>query len=247
MIINSIAVSMCMSIIPFIVSSFVNNDKKELTNKFNQAMGTILFISVPLAVFIAQFGTPIYNIFYEAREYGGIILAANAITSVFFSLQMVMDMMLQGMKNYKLVFLNTITGLLINILLDIPIILWLNNLGLDPYIGTIMATAIGLIISISIILIGANIKYKINYKDTFKSLFQILIASGVMLLIIYSIKLLNIDYGGKIQSIIILGVIGAISLGIYVVITYFMGTMNLVFGEDIFKKLLSRFKKNKEV
>ena len=247
MIINSIAVGMCMSIIPFIVNSFVNNDKKELTNKFNQAMSTILFISVPLAIFIAQFGTPIYNIFYVATDYGGIILAANAITSVFFSLQMVMDMMLQGMKNYSLVFLNTITGLVINILLDIPLILWLNNLGLDPYIGTIIATAIGLIVSISIILIGANIKYKINYKDTFKSLLQILIASGIMTLVIYSIKLLDIDYGGKIQSIFVLGIIGAISLGIYVLITYFMGTMNTIFGEDIFKKFISKFKKKKEV
>ena len=246
MIINSIAVGMCMSIIPFIVSSFVNKDIKELTNKFNQAMSTILFISIPLAVFIFQFGAPIYNIFYEARDYGGIILAANAITSVLFSLQMVMDMMLQGMKNYKLVFLNTITGLVINILLDIPIILLLNNLGLDPFIGTIIATAVGLIVSIGIILVGANIKYKINYKNTFKSLLQIVVASAVMILIIYGIKSFDIEYTSKLQSILILGIIGAISIGVYVLVTYAMGTMNLVFGEDVFKKIIDKFKKKKE-
>ena len=247
MIINSIAVGMCMSIIPFIVSSFVNKDNKELTNKFNQAMSTILFISVPLAIFIAQFGAPIYDIFYESRDYGGIILGANAVTSVLFSLQMVMDMMLQGMKNYKLVFLNTIVGLLINILLDIPIILLLNNLGLDPFVGTIIATAVGLAVSIIIILIGANIKYKINYKNTFKSLFQILIASGIMTAIIYGLKYIGVEFAGRMQSILVLGLFGVVSIGVYVLLTYVMGTMNLVFGEDIFKKFIDKFKKKKEV
>lgn len=247
MVINSIAVGMCMSIIPFIVNSFVNKDTKELTNKFNQAMSTILYISVPIAIFIAFFGEPIYNIFYEARDYGGIILGANAITSILFSLQMVMDMMLQGMKNYKLVFLNTFLGLFINILVDIPMILLLNSLGITSYIGTIIATAIGLIVSITIIMIGANIKYKINYKNTFKSLLQILIASAIMVLIIYGLKLINVDYTGRIQSIIFLGLFGAVSIGIYVLITYKFGTMNLVFGEDVFQKFFNRFKKKKDV
>ena len=37
------------------------------------------------------------------------------------------NMMLQGMKDYKIVYLNTIVGLVINALLDVPMILLLNN------------------------------------------------------------------------------------------------------------------------
>ena len=44
-----------------------------------------------------------------------------------------------------------------------------------------------------------------------------------------------------------LGIIGAISFGIYALITYFMGTMNIVFGEDVFKKIIDKFRKKKEV
>ena len=65
-------------------------------------------------------------------------------------------------------------------------------------------------------------------------------------LIIYGIKSFDIEYTSKLQSILILGIIGAISIGVYVLVTYAMGTMNLVFGEDVFKKIIDKFKKKKE-
>ena len=244
MVINSIAVSMCLSIIPFIVNSFVNNDKKELNSKFNQAMSTILYITIPLAVFISQFGTPIYNIFYTATYYGGLVLGANAIVSIFFSLQMVMDMMLQGMKNYKLVYINTITGIIINIMLDIPLVLLLNKLGVDAYIGTTIATAVGLTTSILIILFGAKKKYELEYKSTFKAFFQICVSTLIMVAVIFGLKLIMPELNGRLHSILVLGVFGLISIGIYMLITYKIGTMKLVLGEDFIQKIIGKFKKN---
>lgn len=246
MLINSIAVSMCLSIIPFIVNSFVNNDKEEVNSKFNQAMSTILYIAVPLSVFMYIFGKEIYSIFYVDKYYGGLILGANAITSVFFSLQMVMDMMLQGMKNYKLVYINTVAGLLTNILLDIPMILLLKNLGVPPYIGTIFATFFGLLVSIIIIMIGGRKKYGLNYKTTFKSFFQIIFATVIMAIVAVVAHYLMPVISGRIMTVIILGIFGIVAMAIYIVLTLKMGTMDLVLGKDFLKNLLNKFKKKQE-
>ena len=240
MIINSIAASMCISIIPFVVNSFVNNDKEELNAKFNQAMSTILYISVPLAIFIAFFNTPIYNIFYTPVYYGGLILAVNAITSIFFSLQMVMDMILQGMKNYKLVYANTAIGLLVNIMLDIPIIYFLNRIGIPAYIGSIIATFIGLVVSISMILIVGNKKYELKYSSTLKVMLHILISSVIMGILIFGLKQFTPEITGRLKTIIVLGIYGALSIGLYLIITYLLGTIDLVFGKDFIKNKLKR-------
>ena len=82
MVINAIATGLCTSIIPFIVSSYVKKDKKELNKKFNQAINTILFAGLPLAAFIIVFSKQVYYIFYGKSYYGGIILATLAIVSI---------------------------------------------------------------------------------------------------------------------------------------------------------------------
>jgi len=243
MIINSIAVGMCISIIPFIVSSFVNNDKKELNQKFNQAINTILYISIPLALFINAFGASVYSIFYKDVEYGGVVLGVNAILSIVFSVQMIMDMMLQSMKNYKLVYINTAIGLITNIILDIPIIVFLNDMGFHPYIGTIIASMIGQTVSILIIFIGSKKKYGFEFKSILKVLFQILLSSSIMLFVIFMLKNLKPEFNGTLDKFISLFIFGFISIGIYVLITYALGTMKAVLGEDFISNITNKFKK----
>ena len=65
--------------------------------------------------------------------------------------------------------------------------------------------------------------------------------------IIYGLKYIGVEFAGRMQSILVLGLFGVVSIGVYVLLTYVMGTMNLVFGEDIFKKFIDKFKKKKEV
>ena len=242
MIINSIAISMCLSIIPFIVSSFVEGNKKELNKKFNQAISTILYITIPLATFIYAFGTPIYYIFYGASKYGGNVLALNAIVSILFCVQMVMDMILQGMKDYKIVYINTVAGLAINALLDVPIILLLYSLDLNPYLGSMIATLIGLIVSISIIVYNMKKRFKFSFKSIIRNLSSIVISIVAMSIIILILKALMPVTQGFMMTFTLLAIYGIISLGLYVFITYKLGTINDVFGEDFLDKILTKLK-----
>lgn len=242
MIINSIAISMCLSIIPFIVSSFVEGNKKELNKKFNQAICTILYITIPLATFIYAFGTPIYYIFYGASKYGGNVLALNAIVSILFCVQMVMDMILQGMKDYKIVYINTIAGLVINALLDVPIILLLYSLDLNPYLGSMIATLIGLIVSISIIVYNMKKRFEFSFKSIIRNLSSIVISIVAMSIIILILKVLMPVTQGFMMTFTLLAIYGIISIGLYVFITYKLGTINDVFGEDFLDKILTKLK-----
>ncbi|MBQ9267279.1 MAG: polysaccharide biosynthesis protein [Clostridia bacterium] len=245
MIINSIAISMCLSIIPFIVNSYVQNEKKELNKKFNQAVNTILYISIPLAFFIYAFGKQIYFIFYGSSPYGGNVLALNALVSVFFCLQMVMDMILQGMKNYDIVYMNTVVGLAINAVLDVPMILLLNHWGLNPYLGSMVATLIGLIVSIGIIMIGIKKRFGFNYNSIVRNLIKILFAVIIMTVLIVVLKLVMPATTTFMSTFMILALFGVLAIGLYVFITYKMGTMNDILGEDFIEKIVSKFKPKK--
>ena len=253
MIINSIAISMCLSKIPYIDQSFIHKEHEELNNKFNQAVNTILYISIPLAIFICIFKDDIYRVFYGSSVYGGNVLAVSAILSILFCVQMVMDMILQGMKNYKIVFINTGIGLFINAALDIPIILLLNKLNIYPYVGSLIASIIGQSVSIAIIMIGIKKKYDFNYKPILKNLLVMILATLAMGCLAILAKqafvssiINNIER--DILKAIPLGIVGGVVIIVYILITYFTGTLQEVFGKDFLSNIKNKFvKKNSSI
>lgn len=238
MIINALATSMCISIVPFIVSSYVKKNNKELNNKINQAISTILYIALPLSLFIVIFSRPVYYIFYGVNNYGFVILKVLAFVNFFFTLSLVLSMILQGMKKYKVVYISTFTGLIINTLLDVPMIILLNKIGFYPYLGSMIATIIGQIITITIVLVSLKKEFKFGYMpavNTLKKMIVPLIIICVLAKLIEPIFTLN----NYIVTFILLGVVGIIYVGIYGLFTYKNNLLKDLLGD----KLLSRFKK----
>lgn len=243
MIINSLAIGLCSSIIPFVVNSYVNKDNNGLNNKFNQAINTIIFITIPLAAFMIAFGKEIYYIFYGESQYGGNVLGLLSIVSIFFSVQMVMNMMLQGMKKYRIVYLNSIVGIVVNALLDIPMILLLNKLNFYPYLGSLMATIIGQTVSITIIVMSLNKEFSFDYKPIATTIFKTLLATLVMTLLLFLLKMYVPFAEGYFMILCQLALFGAICFGLYLLVAYKQKTVFEVFGENFFEKILSKFRK----
>lgn len=238
MIINALATSMCISIVPFIVSSYVKKNNKELNNKINQAISTILYIALPLSLFIVIFSRPVYYIFYGVNNYGFVILKVLTFVNFFFTLSLVLSMILQGMKKYKVVYISTFTGLIINTLLDVPMIILLNKIGFYPYLGSMIATIIGQIITITIVLVSLKKEFKFGYMpavNTLKKMIVPLVIISVLAKLIEPIFTLN----NYIVTFILLGVVGIIYVGIYGLFTYKNNLLKDLLGD----KLLSRFKK----
>ena len=239
MIINALATGMCMSIIPFIVNSYVKKDNKELNKKINQAINTILYIAVPLTLFIIIFSKPVYYIFYGTSIYGYNILKVLVFVNLFFTLSLVLSMSLQGMKKYKVVYLSTFMGLVINTLLDVPMILLLNKFNFYPYVGSMVATIIGQVVTILIVLLSLRKEFKFSYKPIFRTISKMIVP--LLIIDIPSIFIQSIfDLSSYIKTFILLGFVGLVYVGVYAALTFRNSLLTDILGNRIINKILKK-------
>lgn len=247
MIINALAIGLCSSVIPFVVTSYTEKNYEELNRKFNQAINIILAISIPMSAFLIVYSSEVYRIFYGESIEGKYVLIAMTGASILFSLQLVTNMILQGMKKFKLVYINTISGIVINILLDIPMILLLNKIGFPPYLGSLFATMIGLTISELIVAIALRKEFKFKYRTIINTLLKTILGVIPMTIVIYLIK--RFFFTSMVNRIVLIGelcLIGIVGVAIFLLVTYKTGLIDEVLGKDFFKKILSKFKRGKK-
>ena len=98
-------------------------------------------------------------------------------------------------------------------------------------------------VSITIIMIGMRKKYTFNYKPILKNLGIILLSSGIMVLASLFAKNLITISPIRIIKVVQCGIIGAVVIAIYLALTYLMGAMKDILGEDFLKNFLKKFKK----
>ena len=214
-IVTAIATGLIISLIPTLVKAYVNKDNEKTNYYFNKALQVLLFIILPLTIFISIYAKEVWTIFYSNNYYGPIILRFTILIAFFDSANITICSALQGLYKTKLIYLSEIVGFVINLSLDIPLILLFNKLGIYPYYGAILATLIGYLISHSIPLIYLMKKDNFSYKTTLSKIPFLLIS--IVLLII--INLLYHHYmppfNGRFNQIFYLMIIGIISLIIY--------------------------------
>ncbi len=236
-IISSISLGMSINIIPNIVNNYVKKNFKEVENKILKALNIIIYISLPLSIFISINSDNLYTLFYGYNEYGVIILRYLPFVSLLSSIQILLNMTLQGLNEYKTVYLNTIVGFVINALLDIPLMRLFNLLGYYPYYGAITSTIIGYSISIMIIVILFRIKYNFKFKLLFKNLCKELMPLIISFIVLIIVKN-NIQFNSsRLIQISVLLIFSIITFGIYLLITYKNKLLNNVLGDNILQKI----------
>ena len=249
MIIVAVSMGLQTSLIPHIVSSYVKGDKKEVNNKFNQAVGTMLVTTIPMTLAIIFLTKETYYIFYGKSFYGPIILIFIAVINIFLGVLTVINTALQGIKEFKIIYLNTFIGLLINTLLDIPLVLLFNKINM-PYIGTIVATVIGCVVSYIVVYIFLRKKLKFKFKPLLKIVIKLIVPTILMGLSLFVLTLFTKLFIhvklSFISAIIKILIIGSISLIIYLYAAYKNGLLYDVLGKSNIDKLLLKFKLKRE-
>ena len=232
MIVSSIAMGMSMSLIPAMVSSYTLKDMKEVCSKVNQAIGIILYISIPLCMFIYCFSNHIWNIFYGYSIEGSIILKFSIIYALLINIYMTVSTILQGLNKFKIVYILTGVGFLLNGILDVPLMILFNYLGFNAYLGAIFSTIIGYSVSIIIGLLSLKKECSISYKNTFINGFKIIVVSFIVMSILYISKhIYNVSVLSKINSIIYVIIEGVLGVVLYIYITF-----KLKIIKEIFKR-----------
>ena len=244
MIVTAIAMGMSVSLIPTIVESFTLKDWSSVNKKINSALKIILFTSLPMAIGISMLAPSIWSVFYGHSDIGATILSVSIFTAVALNLYMVTSSIIQGLNKFKTVYIASISGFLINGLLDVPLMLLFNKLGLQPFLGALAATIIGFLISSNIALSGIKKEHKMDYKETVNTLLKMLVPLGVMILAVYLLGLvLPVNLDDKISCILFIlsnALVGGI---LYVIISWKMNIFKDVFGEETLNKFIKKLKR----
>ena len=214
MIISAISMGLATSLMPHIISSYTKKDYKKSNKIFNDAISTMLVIALPLTIGIMLLSKEVYYIFYGHSLYGANILIIAAVVSLWFGVLTVMNTTVQGFKRFKLVITSTVIGLLINTILDIPLILLLNKIGFRPYYGTSISSIIGTTISSLIILIYLKKELDFSYKIIRKNIRKMIVPLILMILIVVFLDYVLKYQESRIYDIIkciIIGIVGAVT------------------------------------
>ena len=244
MIVTSIAMGMSVSLIPSIVESFTLKKWPDVNKKINSALKMILFISLPMAIGISMLAPSIWSVFYGHSDVGATILSVSIFTAVALNMYMVTSSIIQGLNKFKTVYIASISGFVINGLLDVPLMLLFNKIGLQPYLGALAATIIGFLISSNIALGGIKKEHKMDYKDTITTLLKMLVPLGAM---IVAVLLLNIfipvNLDDKLSCILFIISNALVGGSLYFVISWKMDIFKDVFGRDAVNKFIIKLKK----
>ncbi len=241
MIVGALATGLTVSLIPNIVTSFVKKDFKDVSSKINKAFQMIFVISIPMTVALSILATPVWTAFYGVSTYGPIIFRVSIYIALFSNLYMVSNSTLQGMNKFKTVYMSTIIGFLLNALLDVPLMLLCNYIGVYPFYGALVSTMIGYTISVLIALRALKKDHDIKIKDTVTMLGKIMIPTIAMVVVLLGLKYL-IPYTvtsrlSSIWFILINTVLGSFT---YLFIAYKMGILNSIFGKEMLNKIIKK-------
>ena len=242
MIVNSIVLGLTMSLIPNIVSSYTKKDFKGVNHKINKALQIVLFASLPLTVGISILSTPIWTLFYNTNPYGGLILRFNIFTALLVNLNITTSTMLQSMNKFKAVYLSVIAGFVTNGLLDVPLMYLCKFIGIESFLGSIIATVIGYILSISISIHSLKKESEnLKFKSTINIFYKVLIAIITMFIALFIInKFLPFDLYSRLGAIIVIIINAVIGGIIYIFITYKLNVIEEIFGESMINKIKNK-------
>lgn len=240
-IIMSLSSGLVISLIPNIVKNYYEKNITAVNDNFNKCLKLVLLILLPLAMYMSGMATSMWNIFYGSNSYGASIIRLTILVTVIDCLYTVINSLLQSLNKTKIIYLSIITGILLNLILDVPFMNLFNKLNLPAYYGAILATIIGTSTSVIISIIYLHKQIKLNYYETIKVIPRLIFS---LLLIISGTfifnKILPVSSQSRMIQIINILVSGSIIGGIYLVFNY--QYIKEILPTAILNKLPKRFK-----
>ncbi len=233
-IVTSLAAGLVVSVLPNITSDFVAKRMVSLKSKVNVILQIIFYIVLPMIVGMSLLATPIWTVFYDTNPLGAEVFSLSVMTALFYSLFLNINAVMQAVGKIKISNIAIISGVLLKLILNGPLIALCGMLGLPIYLGSILATIIGYGSFIVVCLLYLKKHIEIKYSDTIKTLFISLLGVLVMALVIlglnYLLPIKEYDVMMAIIKIIIYAIVG--------IFTYFFVTSRFKLFEKIFEMSL---------
>ena len=239
-IVTAIATGLVISLIPTIVESYTKNNMKEVNTQFNKTLQVLLYVILPLSIFLSIFSKEVWTTFYGESFYGPLIFKYIILIAILDSAYIMICSALQGLSKTKLIYTACAVGLITKTILDIPLILLFNNLGIYPYYGAILASAIGYTLSLGIPLYTLKHKYQFNYKETLQKIPKLILSIIILIIICLIIRpIVFAVITSRLTMLLALAFIGIFCLIIYYLLN--KDLLNNLLGD----KIINKFKRKK--
>ena len=246
-VITSVALGLSASLIPNMVEAFTLKKYDDVNRKFNKSLQIILFISLPMCVGISLLASAIWTVFYGYSAIGTNILAVAIFAPLFSNLYTVANHTLQSMNKFKMVYISSISGIVVNAVLDVPFMLLFDFIGLPAYWGASVATIFGFLSTVFIAVHYLKREYHFSFGDTKKMLGKIILPLVVMIVVVVLMKLfIPIDYDSRFACVMYIAVIALVGAFTYFIISHKMGLIDEILGDNYLHRLKNRFSRNKK-
>lgn len=235
-IISAVSTGLIVSLIPHIVSDYTKGDSDSVNLNFNKCLKIVLLIILPMAFFISVNANSCWTVFYGRSETGPRIIKVSILVTVFDCLYMVINSLLQSLNKRKIIYLSVITGLVVNLVFDIPFMYLAKYLGLSAYYGAIIATLFGFLVSNTLSFRYLKKHMNISYSETLKTIPRVLLSLAAMFAVMFLLKfVLPTDSPSRLMQIVNIAVTGVLGGGVYIIIN--RRQLGQILPEKIAKKL----------
>ncbi|WP_404329589.1 oligosaccharide flippase family protein [Mesobacillus maritimus] len=226
----SLATAFSLTLVPSITKAFVENNRDSLRQQLDQTFQVLLYLTVPATIGLSLLAEPAFTIFYENKELGTEVLRLYAPVAILFALFSVTAAIMQGINEQRFTVLSLLTGLLVKLSLNIPLIkLYETN-------GAVLATALGYLAAILINLFVIKTFAGYSFKFVGRRLLLIFIFSGVMgvaTFAVYQGITLWLSPMSKFNSIIIVVLCAFVGAGIYFYLGFRTKLIYYLFGDKV--------------
>lgn len=243
MIIIAVGTGFMASLLPNLTISHVKNDRKDVDNKINQTIQILVLIALPMTVGLSFLAQPVWNIFYGYSYYGPKVFTFSVFTAFVTIFLSMSTTTLMTLKEYKVLFSELIIGLIINAVLDVPLMHLLHNIGLPAYYGATLSTILGNVTSILIVFTFIKFKYGIHFKETIIRLSKIVLSVLIMVLGLSLLKLVIPFTKSRVLSFGVVAVYALVGIIIYYLCIKKFKLIDVILGKDIIDKFKNKFRR----
>lgn len=241
MIITALSTGLSSSIAPHMAASRSSGNRKELARNLNQALGTILLISVPLGLGMIFFAEPIFLLFYGKNTYGPELLCLAVVVNVVGNMATVASMTMQSVGRGKTVCIVNLVGIVLNAGLDLPLIYLFDALGLPPYLGASAASVIGQGLTALLLLHSLKRAYGFGFGKLWRILLREAIPIAAMMASVAALRALWAPVGTRGALLVVqLALYAAVGGGVYLMLAYRFGAVSAVIGNKALRRLMQR-------
>ena len=240
MIVVAVGTGFSVSLIPNLSASLAKKDNKDFENKVNVNFQALTYLVLPMAAGLSFLSLPLWTAFYGASVYGPIVFRFSimvAVVTIFLSSIQIISLTL---KEYKVLFIAVLLGLIFNGCFDIPL-MYLCDKFTYAFYGATLSTILGHMLTIMIVLVHISRKYNLSFKTTFKRGLLSLIATIMMIALMMLVKvIIPLDTVNRLVSLGIVMLYALIGGSFYIILTYKLGLMQAIFGNNIINRIKKR-------